>query len=496
MATTYTYQDILKRVESNGALNPMSSAGEQGTAQFQIPQLQPIDFPMKDLDYESTFKITEQDITKVLAITKDSVGFTNIVKTIPQILLNSNRITINSKRDYLMLFGKAGVSISSGNAVNLDSDSSTTLAAKDGVYLGVPNNGQPIAKETKKPKTKGDPTPDQPYEPLVLGIKAANIIEDLLVVIKNARIVTPVGLGYFREDAQYDLANLQARLPEILSTSTFIDGVSHESTDKPPDPPATITNTTGTFTGILSGGSFGGGGGFTGGGGNDAAIPPMSNQDITPMRKAIIDVAYSFYANPDRLSENPADNLGWANPTFQNNMSVVGWRQGSAWCNFFTNLVWKQAYDKVSATDQEIAKLYKQYLKSSVYGVLSGNVFATLTNAIKGGFGKRLNGISYKDPVFYDYVRPGDMIVYTKGHINIAYSVDYTNYKINTIGGNEGNQVKYYTPFNWGGYTVDGIVRVVEPLLFSSPQVTPTNRAASPRANTNEKDAGKPPTVR
>ncbi len=294
MATTYTYQDILKRVESNGALNPMSNAGVQGTAEFQIPQLQPIDFPMKDLDYESTFKVIEQDITKVLAISKDSVGFTNIYKTAPQILMNSNRIIINSKRDYLMLFGKAGVSISSGNPVNFDTNSSTTIAAKDGVHLGVPNNGQPIAKDTKKPKTKGDPTPDQPYEPLVLGIKAANIIEDLLVVIKNARIVTPVGLGYFREDAQYDLANLQARLPEILSTSVFIDGISHESTDKAPDPPATITNTTGTFTGLLVGGSLGGGG-FTGGGGNDAAIPPMSNQDITPMRKAIIDVAYSFH---------------------------------------------------------------------------------------------------------------------------------------------------------------------------------------------------------
>jgi hypothetical protein len=273
---TFTYGDILKRVESNGSLNILdSSQSASDVGQFQIQQLQPIDFPMKDLDYESSFTAKEQDIGKVLSITQDKIGFINKFDNSSQILLNSNRIILNTKRDYLMLFGKAGVAVSSKNPINLDTDSSSTLAASDGVYLGVPNNGLPIKKDTKKPKTKGDPTPDQPYEPLALGIKAANIIEDLLVVLKNARIVTPLGIGYFREDAQYDLANLQARLPEILSTAVFIDGVSHESTDKAPAPPTTITNTTGVITGL---GNFGGGGG--GGGGGNFNLANISDFDL------------------------------------------------------------------------------------------------------------------------------------------------------------------------------------------------------------------------
>jgi GH24 family phage-related lysozyme (muramidase) len=258
--TTYTYDDILKRVESNGALNISNSTNASAVSvEFQIPQLQPIDFPMKDLDYESSFTTKEQDIAKVLSITQDSLGFTNTYTNSPQILINSDRVVINTKSDYLMLFGGAGVAISSKNPVNLDSDSSITMAAGDGLFLGVPNKGITPLPKVPDPKTKGDPTPNQPYEPLTLGIKLANILEDLFVILKNARIATPAGLAYFREDAQYDLANLQARLPEMLSTAVFIDGISHESTDPAPSPPTTITNPTGLISGT---GMFSGGGAF------------------------------------------------------------------------------------------------------------------------------------------------------------------------------------------------------------------------------------------
>jgi hypothetical protein len=489
---TYTYDDILKRVESNGALNLSNANIVEGAIELQIQQLQPIDFPMKDLDYESTFSEKQQDITKVLSISQDNIGFINRFNNNPQLLLNSNRIVINSKRDYLMLFGKAGVALSSKNPINLDTDASTTLAAKDGLFLGVPNGGEPIKNNIKQPKTKGDPTPDQPYEPLVLGIKAANIIEDLLVILKNARIVTPLGIGYFREDAQYDLANLQARLPEIISTSTYIDGVSHETPDKAPSPPTTITNTTGTIiaTGMIGGG---GGGGFVGTG-NDIITPLATNQNLTPIRRAIVDTATQLYNNPNRHSENPRDNMGWLDQNFQSYIYTVGWRPSYAWCNFFTNLVWKQAYDRISATDQKIAELYKSYLNGNVYGALSGNVFATLTNAVKRGFGKNFGSIGITDPNLYNYLRPGDMVVYNKGHINIAVSVDYDNLRYSTIGGNEGDQIKYYNPFSWGrNYTIQGIVRVVEPALFGQSQ-PPIIRSAP--TQTSQLPEGKPPTTR
>ena len=258
MAVRFTYDDIKAKVQKNKplAIQPTSDAvasttttqtttavestiGTQQTENTQaatnIVPLEPVSFPMEDVNYQSTFTSTQQDITKVLSITQDSIGFTNTFSNAPQVLINSDRIIINTKRDYLMLFGAAGVAISSQNPVNLDSDSSITIAATEGVYLGVPNNGKPYDFDNqKKPKTKGEPTTNQPYEPVALGIKLANLLEDLLVVIKNARIITPMGLAYLREDAQYDLANLQARIPEILSSAVFIDGVSHESTDPAP----------------------------------------------------------------------------------------------------------------------------------------------------------------------------------------------------------------------------------------------------------------------
>lgn len=255
MALKFTYSDILKKVQSNKSLDYTGTPTEiSGEATLQIQQLEPIDFPMDDVNYESTFTSTKQDITKVLSITQDSVGFTNTYANAPQILLNSDRIIINSKRDYLMLFGAAGIAMSSQNPVNIDSDASITVNATEGIYLGVPNAGKDYDfNNQKKPKTKGDPTENQAYEPVTLGIKLANLLEDLLVVIKNARIVTPVGLAYFREDAQYDIANIQARLPEMLSSVVFVDGVSHETTDPAPKPPASITQSDTTITAQVNG---------------------------------------------------------------------------------------------------------------------------------------------------------------------------------------------------------------------------------------------------
>jgi hypothetical protein len=260
MAVRFTYDDIKAKVLKNKplAVEPVSSVdvaqpntNTQEAINAQTTQttpnivpLEPISLPMEDVNYQSTFTSAQQDITKILSITQDSVGFTNTFSNAPQILINSDRVIINTKRDYLMLFGAAGVAISSQNPVNLDSDSSITIAATEGVYLGVPNNGKPYDFDNqKKPKTKGEPTTNQPYEPVALGIKLANLLEDLLVVIKNARIITPMGLAYLREDAQYDLANLQARIPEILSNTVFVDGVSHETTDPAPKQPQTATET-------------------------------------------------------------------------------------------------------------------------------------------------------------------------------------------------------------------------------------------------------------
>ncbi len=151
-----------------------------------------------------------------------------------QILLNSDRIVINTRSNYLMLFGGAGVSIASPNSVHIDSDSDVTLFGEEGVFLGLPNKGE-ASKSTG----------DQDYEPLVLGDKLANLMEDLIVALRNATILTPAGSGFFKEDTLHALAQLQARLPEMLSTYAFVDGKSHEPADPPP---AAITSESTTNT--------------------------------------------------------------------------------------------------------------------------------------------------------------------------------------------------------------------------------------------------------
>lgn len=138
-----------------------------------------------------------------------------------QVIINSDRIILNTRTDYLMLFGAAGVALSSPNAINIDSDSSITIFAEDGLFLGVPNKGNPVTAKTE----------DQEYEPLVLGNRLTSLIEDLILALRNATLLGPTGASYFAEDTLDQLAKLQAKLPEIVSTYAFIDGYSHEGGD-------------------------------------------------------------------------------------------------------------------------------------------------------------------------------------------------------------------------------------------------------------------------
>ncbi len=42
-------------------------------------------------------------------------------------------------------------------------------------------------------------------------------------------------------------------------------------------------------------------------------------------------------------------NLGFKDKDFQKKMEATGWGKGQAWCAYFGELVWKQAYDKYSS---------------------------------------------------------------------------------------------------------------------------------------------------
>ena len=257
-----TYSQFKQALESSNGLNPASTSEANpigspiqgtfsGSVDVNIPQLPTIEFPLEDLTFSSTLPGAKQDLNNLLSL-KDGKGTKQNNFGGSQILLNSDRVIVNSRVDYLMLFGESGIAISSPGNVNIDADDAVTIYGDDGLFLGVPGKGSSTGN-LKVPNTKADATLDNEYEPLVLGVKLANLLEDLLVILKNATILTPVGKGYLREDTMYELACLQARLPEILSTYGYIDGISHEAVDPSPTPPRIVTEPSTTITGTVTG---------------------------------------------------------------------------------------------------------------------------------------------------------------------------------------------------------------------------------------------------
>jgi hypothetical protein len=213
-----------------------------------------IDLPMDDFSYESSVG-KKSDLDNILSL-KDGDGAKLNNYDGSQLLLNSDRVIINSRTDYTMLFGQAGVAISSPEDVNIDADAAVTIYGDDGLYLGVPGKGLSLEEGggvKKMPKTKAEATLDENYEPMVLGLKLVNLLEDLIITIKNATIITPTGKAYLREDTIYELACLQARLPEMLSTYGYIDGISHEIPDPAPEPPAQTQASSDVVVGTTAG---------------------------------------------------------------------------------------------------------------------------------------------------------------------------------------------------------------------------------------------------
>ena len=251
---TFSYDQLKQKLDSGGGLSSAEGVAAVPAQEVSIPELPPVEFPMEDLTYSSNIPGTAQDLNQVLGL-RDGNGSKQNNFAGSQLILNSDRVMLNARQDFLMLFGQQGVAIASPSHVNIDADESVTIFGEEGLFLGVPGKGD-AKGNSKAPKTKGDPTIDNEYEPLVLGTKLANLIEDLLVVLKNATILTPVGKGYFREDVMYELACLQSRIPEILSTYGYIDGVSHEAVDPQPQPPGGVsTNQETTPTGTTVGSS-------------------------------------------------------------------------------------------------------------------------------------------------------------------------------------------------------------------------------------------------
>jgi len=283
---------------ASGGLNPQDLVGR--SIEIEVQQLPIIDYPMEDLSYSQEISQKtgggEEAVKKLLSIKSGGEGglfVNNFTKGTGQVVINSSRVLINADKDYLMLFGK-NVAIASTGPVNVDSSDSVTLFGERGLFLGVPNKGLSY-DNVPNPVTKSDPIPNQAYEPLVLGIKLAELLDDMLVILKNANIIATIGKAYFLEDTQYELACLQSRIPEILSTYAYVDGISHQQTIKPaPTAPEKVTpyptKLVGTITAI----------GDTVVDSNVTNNPPPTNPISSPLK----DVP-GFYDSVDNLYNIP-----------------------------------------------------------------------------------------------------------------------------------------------------------------------------------------------
>ena len=162
-----------------------------------------------------------------------------------QIIINSDRILLNSREDYLLLFGQEGVAISSPGSVNIDAKDDIHIYSDSNLYLGLPGRGIDLSKGggiTKAPNSKAEPTIDEDYEPLVLGQKLADLLEDLIETIANAVMISPTGDSAFKEAERATFNQIKARIPEMLSTYAFIDGISHGGPDADPGGPSNLSN--------------------------------------------------------------------------------------------------------------------------------------------------------------------------------------------------------------------------------------------------------------
>lgn len=265
MALELSYRELESQYESKKpGFKPSEEV--QGTTVINVPQLDPITIPLTDVTFESGTTVQTEDGISSLGLSNNGQANIN-ASSQPSLIFNSDRVIINSKSDYTMLFGQRGVAISSPNKVNIDADDTVTIFGENNIYLGVPNRGNGTPPDSKNPDpslikkdssgnlTKASATKNFDYEPLVLGIKLANWLDDLIQVLKNSIVLTPVGKGYFREDTQYDLIALQSRINEMLSTYAFVDGHSHEQpeSDTIPPPPTKVTQAPTNLTGEVTG---------------------------------------------------------------------------------------------------------------------------------------------------------------------------------------------------------------------------------------------------
>ena len=146
----------------------------------------------------------------------------------------------------------------------------------------------------------------------------------------------------------------------------------------------------------------------------------------------------------------------------------IGWYVGAQWCNFFTDLVWREAYQEVGKTDPIIQQIFETKLNGKVLPPLGAQVWYTLSQAKNNGFGVGwgINATSKATP------QVGDMMVHAWGHISICVQV-YGDGSFARIGGNEGldGSVHYTPKYYWETITPKNVKKATGDPFYANPNL-------------------------
>jgi len=213
-------------VKSHSDINEWSNIGNDGdpitilvngyvttNKKSLTPNIEEIDKEMSSIYMTSTQQIilTPDIITTLNPLTQPK--FPNIYKNGSQIILNSDRVTLNSKKDEVMIFAKTNIELSTNNIINHNAGRRVHLNSPI-IWLG----------------TKPDNT--QPTEPLLLGNKTTELLRQLISILSTlgtdlTSVVTPlpgaplVGVNAAGTKLAASLSTLRDLLKDITSKNNF-----------------------------------------------------------------------------------------------------------------------------------------------------------------------------------------------------------------------------------------------------------------------------------
>jgi len=183
----------------------------------------------------------------------------------------------------------------------------------------------------------------------------------------------------------------------------------------------------------------------------------IASEATDPIRKRIVTIAASYIGQ----NETPGNNSGWHDPLFQDKMTPSttgnnwGWSQTQAWCDYFTSLVWYEAYTTGNALVGPANSKYTAiFNRSGLTGFDKGAKVESNTDT-KGPFGSY---VAYTRKYFQragKYItiqeaksgkklpQPGDMFTTQnssgQNHIGIVAKVFIKNGKLTQFSTIEGN---------------------------------------------------------